>query len=877
MGGGVIANLVIRIQASLGDFEKQLQTLPTALQRTGSAMKSVGTLMTAAITVPLAALAVGAAKTAMDFESSFAGVKKTVNATDAEFAQMAQQFRNLAKEIPVNVNELNRLGEAAGAMGIPKANIVEFARVMALLGVTTNLTSDQAAEGIGKIQNIFGAGGQQTDRFAATLVALGNDGASTETQILEMATRIAGAGNTIGMSQGQVLGYASALSSVGLEAEAGGTAISRVFIDLASAVSKGGQDLANFAKVAGMPVKEFASLFKKDAAGATLNFIEGLGRIKTSGGNLLGVLEALGFTEIRQRDTLMRAAGAGDLLRRALDLQNTAWRDNSALSAEASKRFETTESQLKLLGNQLIDVGITIGNALLPFIKALVAAFKEWMPFIERAAQAFADLSVPVQAIIIGFLGLLAAIGPVLFIVGQLIYSASLIANAMKVWGISMTALGMTAGTAALAFGGLAFYIGLVWAAWKIGNIESVKNTIAEWTLRLGGMTKEEAHAAVQGNAWAHSVVEQGNALDAALAPLKATLLPMASHGKVTREAGAAANDFTVQTAAELAALIKLREEMEKQRALGSSWSMYQGMNIDKAGGLDAVLARGKTDLNFDITPTLDQQRLFQQLRYAIPNIKQESVHIGITMGQSIRIGIGQALQGLSTSIVHALEGGGGFAGAMKAIGVQIADVFVEAFLKRLAITKLGERIMGFFNPGGGVGVGVGGGGGGGTAAGVSGAMSKWGGALAGASTGLSVGLATGSKTFGALAGIGSGAIFGAMLGGPIGAGIGAAVGGIAGLIGGIFGHHKKPKVALPSVHTDPMARFRAATASANSGLGGGGGAGVVNQTININGVLDRDSVRQVFREHIIPLTKQALMLNTDGLGEAHAFAMDGR
>src|SRR6185436_6813027 len=110
---------------------------------------------------------------------------------------------------------LNRLGEAAGALGIPKAEIVDFARVMALLGVTTNVTSDQAAEGIAKIQNIFGAAGKDTERFASTLVALGNSGASTESQILEMATRISGAGHTIGLTQGEVLGFASALSSVG--------------------------------------------------------------------------------------------------------------------------------------------------------------------------------------------------------------------------------------------------------------------------------------------------------------------------------------------------------------------------------------------------------------------------------------------------------------------------------------------------------------------------------------------------------------------------------------------------------------------------------------------------------------------------------------
>jgi TP901 family phage tail tape measure protein len=394
-------------------FEGQLRSI-------GGNMTQIGGTLTAAVTLPIVAAFGGATKAAIDFESSFAGVRKTVDASEAEFAAMSEQFRGLSKEIPVSVHELNRLGEAAGALGIPKEDVIEFAEVMAKLGVTTNVTSDQAAESIAKIQNIFGASGKFTEEFASTLVDLGNKGASTEAEILALATRIASAGNTVGMTQAQVLGFSSAIANVGMEAEAGGSAFSRVVLSISQAITAGGAELARFAQVAGMSTQQFATLFQTDAAGAVTAFIGGLGRIKQSGGDLNATLNALGFTEIRQSDLLRRLAGASDMVGLSLQTANTAWQQNTALSAEAEKRFVTFQSQLTIFWNRLTDIGITLGTALLPVLTAFLNILGAIMPVIEFLAQSFAAMPMPMQLMAIGLAGLVAAIGPLLLIGGQL-------------------------------------------------------------------------------------------------------------------------------------------------------------------------------------------------------------------------------------------------------------------------------------------------------------------------------------------------------------------------------------------------------------------------------------------------------------------------
>lgn len=464
----------VRVSESAKGFSRDFKSI-------GQAATNLGTSLTKVLTVPLLGIGVGAAKAAIDFESAFAGVRKTVDATEPEFQAMAQSFRNLAKEIPVSVNELARLGEAAGALGIPKQEIVKFSEVMAKLGVTTNLTSDQAANAIARIQNIFGAAGKDTENLASTLVALGNAGASTETEIVEMAQRIAGAGHTIGLTQAQTLSFASTLASVGINAEAGGSAISRIFLKMNDAVMGGGKALDEFARVAGKSAEEFKTKFQTDAAGATVWFIDGLARLKAQGENTNATMEGMIGKNIILKDTLNRLTGSGNLLSKQLKVGNKAWSDNTALTIEAGKRFETTEAQLQLLWNRFKDVGITIGNTLLPAIKGLVAIAGALIPVIETLGKFFAGLPGPIQLVVVGIAGIAAAAGPVLYIFGQLALAAGQTAAAFTTNGIATKALTFVFGEATVAGGALTVALrGLGIAAtvaagafigWQIGRL----------------------------------------------------------------------------------------------------------------------------------------------------------------------------------------------------------------------------------------------------------------------------------------------------------------------------------------------------------------------------------------------------------------------
>ncbi len=461
------------------ELSPSLKIASANLDRMGNTFEK-GARGMAPFSAAIAVVGLGAAKAAIDFESSFAGVNKTVdNVTDkggkltAFGKDLQDSFRAMAKEIPASVNEINRVAEAGGQLGVLPGNIKAFTRTMIDMGEATNMSSTAAAEGLAQIANVMrNEAGPQYDRLGATVVDLGNKSAATESQIVEFGLRLSGAGKVAGMTEAEVLSIGTALASVGINAEAGGSAFSKVIISMSGAAQKGGKELQIMSDVAsrtGKVVGDFGQMIKDDSAGALTLFVEGLGDITKTGGDTFTVLESLGMTEIRMRDALLRLSGAGDLLRTTNENGNKAWEKNNALTIEAEKRYATTASQIEIAKNKIYDIGITIGSALLPAIIGILEGFGKLIPYIESAAKWFTELPKPIQMVVFGIGALVALAAPTLWFLGQMAFSLSALtglfptaaAGATKA-AVATTGLGGAAGAASITLKGLAIAAGTV-------------------------------------------------------------------------------------------------------------------------------------------------------------------------------------------------------------------------------------------------------------------------------------------------------------------------------------------------------------------------------------------------------------------------------
>ena len=365
------------------EYEKGLKAAERAdeaqnLQNTGKRWKEVGEGIDT-VTKPLqyaatalAAGGVASAKFAIDFEDNFANVKKTVDGTPEQLAKIKQGIIDLSTTgidgrgaIPQTTTELNELAAAGGQLGISQENIVDFTEVMAQMGSATNLVGEEGAATLARFQNVMGVGQNEIRNIGSAIVDLGNHSATTESEIAAMALRMGKYGSSVRMSAADVLGYSAALSSLGIEAQMGGSAIGRTWLSIETAVASGGEGLTKFAKYSGKSAEEFKKQWNTDSSGAFNGLLKGL----QSAENLTLALDDLGINNTQDIQAMMALVNGYDLVTESVNRSNTAYQENTALQEEFNAKNETTASKLANTKNNIVEAARSIGETMLPSIQ----------------------------------------------------------------------------------------------------------------------------------------------------------------------------------------------------------------------------------------------------------------------------------------------------------------------------------------------------------------------------------------------------------------------------------------------------------------------------------------------------------------------------
>lgn len=438
----------------------------------------------------------GSMQSYMDYEDAFTGVTKTVDETaSTSYEDISKAIKEMAGATGVSKQEIAGVAEAAGQLGISADDLVDFTKVMVDMGVSTNLSSENAASAIAKLFNILKEDMSNVDRAGSTIVDLGNNFATTENDIVSMATRLAATGAVVGLSTDQILAISTALSSVGIEAEAGGSAISKLLkkmdvavatygdstkvIDktgyslrelelMASNNSKGFTALADemgmtkteittamknvkslnqYAKVSGMTAEEFSKAYGDNAVNALGQFINGLSEADAQGESSTAILQEMGLTEVRLSNAVLALASSDDILTKATETASDAWDNNNALQEEAQKRYDTTSQKIKGAQEEYDNLKIEIGEKLLPILSDLLDVVKDVIDW-------FSNLDEGTKDTIAKFGLFVAAIGPVITAVSGVITIIETLS--IMLGGLSLASATSPVALAILAFAGLA-------------------------------------------------------------------------------------------------------------------------------------------------------------------------------------------------------------------------------------------------------------------------------------------------------------------------------------------------------------------------------------------------------------------------------------
>ena len=447
------------------------QGLASQLKDTGKGIKEVGESIDT-ITKPiqyastaLAAGGVASAKFAIDFEDSFAGVKKTVDATPEQLSKIKQGIIDLSTTgidgrgaIPQTTTELNELAAAGGQLGISQENIIDFTEVMAQMGSATNLVGEEGAATLARFQNVMGVGQNEIRNIGSAIVDLGNHSATTESEIAEMALRMGKYGSSVRMSAADVLGYSAALSSLGIEAQMGGSAIGRTWLSIETAVASGGEGLTKFAKYSGKSAEEFKKQWNTDSSGAFNGLLKGL----QSAENLTVALDDLGINNTQDIQAMMALVNGYDLVTESVNRSNTAYQENTALQEEFNAKNETTASKLANTKNNIIEAARSIGETMLPSIKDASTTVADFAKGLSQMSDEQKKVVVNTGATVIAIgaiskvsAGAIKGVGGIVEAVGN-IKKAFSAGGALAKFAPTLTSIGAAAGPAALAVAGIA-------------------------------------------------------------------------------------------------------------------------------------------------------------------------------------------------------------------------------------------------------------------------------------------------------------------------------------------------------------------------------------------------------------------------------------
>ncbi len=467
--------VVVRFVARVGKYISQMRAVAAETAQVGrgleaGASRTVSSAKTFAAASAFAgkaillgiggALAVGA-KAAIDFESAMAGVAKTVDASQGEIDALGEALREMSLTTPVSVLELAKIAEIGGQLGVPLEMLEDFTEVIAALGVTTNLSVEDAATGLARFANVMGTSFSDFEVLGSILVELGNNFATTESEILTFATRLAPVGAVVGATEAEILALSAGLSALGIPAERGSTAIQRTFVDMEKAIEGGGEKLERFAEVAGVTVEEFENLTAVDRL---LKFVDGLGMIERRGGSAIDALLDLSITGQRQISTLLGMSTAFDVFRRAVRDANSEVSDPDALFEEAAKRYGTTEQQIRLLVNAFNDLRIEIGEETIPMLRDAIGWFRDFFAGLKENFDTVRSFAVNLAKLGLGAIiariaaSFLAAAGTMFSAFG-----AAKVATFVTRLGLISSALG---GLIGLGIAGLAIAFGKLAMSW---------------------------------------------------------------------------------------------------------------------------------------------------------------------------------------------------------------------------------------------------------------------------------------------------------------------------------------------------------------------------------------------------------------------------
>lgn len=377
------------VQASTDGMGNSLANQRYLLYDVGATYRTLGL---AASALPTAAVAAAAA-----YEKSFAQVIRVSGATSEQTTRLREDLKQLATDIPLSFAELSDIAKIGGQMNIGADQLAAFTETVAKFVATADgATIDSSTQAFGRLANLFAnemTGDEQAqffERIGSAISYTADNAVTSEAKITAMLEKIAPIAAQSGMAAEEVVGLASALSSVGQQPYLSSGFLTRFFGNLNKEVASGGKSLSAYADVLNVTVDEFRSLYANDPTQVLMRMTEELSKMdKFEVSNVLG---DLGIKGVNDQKVVQALAANFHVLKDAMDDSSEAYAKSSYLDESSQGIFNTLIANVTKLMNSLMNLGDTVGSGIVPVLSDFVG-------MIQWAVDGLTNLANTVPAV----------------------------------------------------------------------------------------------------------------------------------------------------------------------------------------------------------------------------------------------------------------------------------------------------------------------------------------------------------------------------------------------------------------------------------------------------------------------------------------------
>lgn len=342
-----------------------------------------------------------AVKAFADMEAEEANVRKFTGMTADEVKQLNDEFKKMNTR--TSREELNKLAQEAGRLGkSDQESVLGFVKAADQLNVALDDLGDGATLTLSKLTGIFGDEAlygteQSLLKVGSVINELSQNCSASAPFLAEFSSRLGGIAAQSKMSISQVMAFAAVLDTQNLAVEASSTAVGQL-------ITKIYQEPQEIAKAAGMDIKAFSDMVKRDMNGALLMLFEHLNKF---GGmeNLATVFDEMGTDGARAIPVLAALTGHIGELKAQQEAAADAFREGTSVTNEFNVQNNTVEAGLEKARKGFNEMAVTLGERLVPVMShcisgtsMLMRVMNELISFAINNREALAALALAVAA-----------------------------------------------------------------------------------------------------------------------------------------------------------------------------------------------------------------------------------------------------------------------------------------------------------------------------------------------------------------------------------------------------------------------------------------------------------------------------------------------